>query len=297
MSRINTARLAVILTCFNRVEKTTMCLSEVYDQAIPDFPNLEVFLVDDGSSDGTADAVREQYPDVHLIVGDGSLFWNMGMHRAFGEALAGEFDYYLWLNDDTHLYEGAIAALLNAHEALSTKGESSSIIVPSTKDPDTGEFSYGGYRRGQSIIHNPLKLDLVGPTDTLEQCDTFCGNCVLIPKEVASRVGNISDRYQHRWGDCDYGFRALEKGCKSWIVPGYWAECESNPLADRWRDSSLSFSDRIAELHSLKGLGKQDWYSFTRRHGGLLWPIIWAKPYLDIAIDSLRNSLKLGRPS
>lgn len=293
MSEINNSKIAVILTCFNRVDKTIKCLSELYDQAIPGFPRLEVFLVDDGSTDGTASAVKAQYPAVNLLLGDGSLFWNMGMHKAFGEALKGNYDYYLWLNDDTHLYGGALAALLGAHKELSVQGKDLSIIIPSTKDPISNEFSYGGYRRGPSIINNPLKLDLVGPTGALEPCDTFCGNCVLIPKSVAARVGNISDKYQHRWGDCDYGLRALEQGCCTWIVPGYWADCESNPLADQWRDSSLSFSRRIDELHSLKGLGKQDWRAFTRRHGGILWPVIWLKPYLDIAIGSVRKLIKL----
>ncbi len=48
---------------------------------------LSVYLVDDGSSDGTGDAVRQAYPSVSVIRGDGTLFWNRGMRKAWEDAL------------------------------------------------------------------------------------------------------------------------------------------------------------------------------------------------------------------
>ena len=281
------ARIAVILTCFNRVQKTLFCLSQVFDQARKHALDVTVFLVDDGSTDGTGAAVESDFPAVNVIYGDGSLFWNRGMHKAFGAALedSREFEYYLWLNDDTFLYENCIAELLAAHTELSARGKEKSIIIPSTRDPKTDAFSYGGYRKNPSI--NKISMSLVGETAQLEPCDTFCGNCVLIPAQVAAMVGNINYAYQHRWGDTDYGLRALEQGIQTWIAPGYLADCESNPLADRWRDSSLGFSERIKEVNSLKGLGKNDWFQYTRRHAGWLWPLIWISPYLRIALSAV----------
>ena len=43
----------------------------------------------------------ERHPDVRLLRGNGQLYWNGGMRRAFGEAMAADYDYYLWMNDDT----------------------------------------------------------------------------------------------------------------------------------------------------------------------------------------------------
>ena len=82
-----------MLTCYNRVEKTIKCLEEVFEQANKSKLNLEVILVDDGSTDGTAESVRQKFPQVCVLMGDGTLFWNRGMHLAFGEALKKDFDY------------------------------------------------------------------------------------------------------------------------------------------------------------------------------------------------------------
>ena len=76
--------IAVLLTCFNRRAKTLAALEALFKQdgAGTTFA-LNVFLVDDGSSDGTGDAVRGAFPQVHVIDGTGDLYWNGGMRRAF----------------------------------------------------------------------------------------------------------------------------------------------------------------------------------------------------------------------
>lgn len=282
--------VAVLMTCFNRVQKTLECLDVVFEQLSRDNLNLMVILVDDGSTDGTSDAVKTNFPQAKVLKGNGNLYWNRGMHLAFQSALEMRFDYYFWLNDDTNLHTGAIRRLLDIHQELTEAGDADSIVVGSTRDPVNGKFSYGGYRRRHSLFK--LGLGLVQPSDNLEPCDTFCGNCVLIPRQVADKVGNIDPMYLHRWGDVDYGLRALEHQCHIWIAPGFLADCEDNPGADRWREPRLPLNKKIKQLHSIKGLGKYDWPVFVRRHGGKLWPLIWIQPYLRILYDTLKYAPK-----
>lgn len=75
--------IAIILTVFNRKAKTLRCMSQIQEaldkQAIPF--QLHVYLTDDGSTDGTADALAEQnytFP-LTILKGTGSLYWNGGM--------------------------------------------------------------------------------------------------------------------------------------------------------------------------------------------------------------------------
>ena len=79
-------RIAVLLTCHNRSEKTTACLHSLFQCYLPSDFVLDVFLVDDGSTDGTAELVTEKFPKVIIIHGDGNLFWNRGMHLAWSYA-------------------------------------------------------------------------------------------------------------------------------------------------------------------------------------------------------------------
>ena len=278
--------VAVLMTCHNRVKKTLKCLSALFKQSVCKNIKLDVFLVDDGSTDETGKVVQEEYPEIHIIYGDGNLFWNRGMHRAFGEALKTGFDYYLWLNDDTYLYHESLEKMLETHKTLLQGDGVACIVTASTRDPNTGEFTYGGYQRTSDL--NPMSLQLVPPGECPIRCDTMCGNCVLIPREVADVVGNIDPEYRHRWGDVDYGLRALDKKCQVWIGPGFLADCEGNLNADGWRNKKLSLRQRYKELHSLKGLGKKDWFRFVYIHGGLFWPFIWVRPYLRIIYDTFR---------
>ena len=103
---------AVLLTVFNRKDKTLQCLSQLFDQLPVEDIQIDVFLTDDGCTDGTAEAVENLFPSVHILEGSGDLFWNRGMLMAWKAAAdARDYDAYLWLNDDTFLYEGTLTSL------------------------------------------------------------------------------------------------------------------------------------------------------------------------------------------
>lgn len=129
--------IAVIMTCYNRREKTLESLAGLFTQKLPPEVILTVYLVDDGSTDGTSEGVQEQYPNVKLLKGNGSLFWNGGMRCAFAEAIASDPEFYLWLNDDTVLYPDAIAKALSTYQLLKAQGELLGVVVGSTCDPQT----------------------------------------------------------------------------------------------------------------------------------------------------------------
>ena len=107
--------LAVLITCHNRRAKTIKCLKALFNQADTKNIRIKVFLVDDGSTDKTSNEVMALFPEVVIIQGDGNLFWARGVALAWKESLKSKeiFDYYLWLNDDTFLYNTAIKQLLD----------------------------------------------------------------------------------------------------------------------------------------------------------------------------------------
>ena len=72
-----------------------------------------------------------------------------------------------------------------------------------------------------------------------------------------------------------------------WLASGFVGTCESNPTAERWTDAGLSLKERIQDFHSIKGYGKKDWFFYVKRHGGPLWFLLWAKPYVDMVRVSL----------
>lgn len=275
-------RIAVLLTCHNRRDKTLACLGALFANHLPGSVSLHVFLVDDGCTDGTAVAVREKFPQVKIFEGDGSLYWNGGMRLAFGEALKTGYDYYLWLNDDTILFFDAIARLLATVNELYVKKGKAVIVVGTTVDPQTGQITYGGRRRASRI--RPMRFELVIPKDVPVACDTMNGNCVLIPSGVAVVVGNLDAAFEHTMGDMDYGLRAHQTGFGVWVSPSVIGACPTNPRAGMFLNPELPFPVRLRNILHPKNLPFFQWGIFTRRHAGFLWPIYWFWPYINMAL-------------
>ncbi|MBD1936052.1 glycosyltransferase family 2 protein [Microcoleus sp. FACHB-68] len=288
--------IAVLITCFNRKQKTLASLEALFNQVLPPEVSISVYLVDDASTDGTAEAVRQAYPAVKILHGDGNLFWNGGMRMAFEEAIKEDYDYYLWLNDDTLLEPEAVNVLLTTSHRLASEGDTAAVIAISTRDPETGKFTYGGML--QSRWWHPLNLDPLPPSQEAQPCDTICGNCVLIPRQVVERVGNLDPAFVHYAGDWDYGLRAKQQGCTVWIAPGYLGTCSQNPKPAQRTEAQLR--QELNKVGQPKGLALQDvilqpmeeWKVLTQRHCGLLWPVYWLLPYRRVLWISLLGRLK-----
>ena len=274
--------IAILITCHNRRDTTLTCLSNLTQQTL----SSTVYLVDDGSTDDTSLAVQSQYPDVNILSGSGSLFWGGGMRLAFATALQTGHDYYLWLNDDTYLQTTALETLITLHQQLTEQGIPDAIIIGSTQDPITGKSTYGGAIRTKSWYSN--KLEPVEPTTELQPCDTFFGNCILIPHTVAQKVGNIDPGFIHTLGDLDYGLRAKSLGCSSWVAPGYLATCAQNSVSGSWADTKLPLIQRLKKASQVKGFPLKPWTLFTHRHSGPFWFLYWFLPYIR-AVIGYRN--------
>jgi GT2 family glycosyltransferase len=285
--------IAVLMTCHNRKDKTLASLEALFKQKMPAVFRLEVYLVDDASTDGTAEAVQQAYPEVKIIEGNGSLFWNGGTSLAFAEALKCDRDYYMWLNDDTNLYPEAIEKLVSTASGIAETEELNAVIVGSTCDAETGNLTYGGMVR--SSRWHPLKFKLVQPSEEPQLCHTMNGNCVLIPRFVARRVGNLDPNFVHSIGDIDYGLRVRNQGGSVWVVPGYVGTCQENPSQGTWEDPGLSVSERWQKVIQAKGLPIGEWRLFAQRHAGPLWPFYLALPYLRLGLISVFPALGAKR--
>lgn len=283
--------IAVMLACYNRKEKTLSCLQRLKSQKLPEGFGFEIVLVDDGSTDGTSDAVNAQFPEAVVIRGTGGLYWNQGMRLAWKTALGRrDYDYYLLLNDDTELYDDAIKRLVETEGLLRSRSGKPVIMVGSTADPVDGHHTYGGVARVRNYIG--IRFSLVEPGGEPRACDTFNANCVLISREIAADVGVLSDRFSHAMGDTDYGLRAKEKGYNCWVLPGYIGTCANNATANTWLDAGLTLKERKKLLNSPKGKPPEEWLYFVRRHAGMLWLLAWVQLNMRLYFPQLWKILR-----
>ena len=282
---MNKVQIAVLITCHNKRDTTLRCLGALMGQKLIDDIDLRVYLVDAGCSDGTAQAVREDFPQVNVIIQDESLYWCNGMRLAFAEAIKSGYDYYMWLNNDTMLVCHAVRHLLDtALEIYQLEGRHG-IIVGSTKDPETGQHTYGGVTQTSKL--RPFKFCPVEPSGQPQRCATMNGNCVLVPASVVSIVGNLSSEFTHAIGDTDYGLRARAKGVSIWVAGQYVGTCRRD-CPPEWTNPHISLHKRLEIMRSPKGMPVREWLIFSKRHAGFLWPVHVLSLYLHLLFPKRR---------
>lgn len=244
--------IAILLTVFNRKDYTLRCLQQLFDQQLPEEIAVDIFITDGGSKDGTVEAVRKQFPDVHIQVKDG-VFWNRGMFASWEMAISKQqYDFYLWLNDDTYLYQDCIVKLLHA----STIKENEAIIVGSTVDTTQQQVTYGGRDKNGNLV--PLNGQLA-------EVVHFNGNIVLVPALVYKVLGNLDYYYCHSKGDFDYAIRAHKAGIKIYQIGIVLGECDSHPRIDSWCDSQVSLRKRWKMMHLPNGMPPKEIFHLEKQ--------------------------------
>lgn len=257
--------LAVLITVFNRKEKTLNCLKNLYGQKLPNDVKMFVFLTDDGCTDGTVDAIQKYYPQVNIVKGNGNLYWNRGMYAAWTEAEKKKFDYYLWLNDDTFLFDYAIYRLLHQ----SKQKEDKSIIVGLTVNSERTQITYGPTDIEGRLMN--INIQILGH-DSLIECPSFNGNIVLIPKYVYDIIGKNDPYYHHTLGDIDYGLRAFENGIRSYSYSQPSGICNRNEVTPKWRNPKIPLNKRLKALYmpGWNGHNPKEHARFKKKHFGIM---------------------------
>lgn len=276
--------IAILITCHNRKAKTLACIKTLFELQKPNnIINVDVYLVDDGSTDGTSEAINERFSEVNIIQGNGDLFWNQGMRLAWDTAAkTNDYDFYLWMNDDVILEKDAFIELFDCYtEALKNHNKESIITGSFKKSKLTDEFSYGGRTESGIVI----------PNGKLQQCKYINGNTVLIPKKIYSNLGNLSSDYTHAMGDFDYGLRAVQAGFKNFTTKKYIGICPTNE-DPQWSNPKVPLKKRLELFRSPLGLNFKEYMVFRKKFWKWEWILFAIKAYLKVLFPSLYKTSK-----
>jgi GT2 family glycosyltransferase len=284
--------IAALITCFNRREKTLECIARLKKQQEIDSILLAIYIVDDGSSDGTTDAISIAFPEVHIIQGNGSLYWNGGMRLAWRRAAEVGYDFYLWVNDDSMITSCAISKIVKTYNDLLGNRKTPGAVIGTMVSPRNHRPTYGG-RLSHSRI-NPLNYgSIMEPIDKPLMCDFINGNFTLIPALAVTKIGILSDIFTHSMGDFDYGLRLKEAGLSCWVASGVYGECEVNSESGGCKDNRLKIAKRVEKMRDIRQMPPvKEWLYFVRRHGGPIWPLLWFKGWLRGKVPFLWTLLR-----
>jgi len=197
----------VVIPVHNRKELTRDCLASLQKQ---DSDNHVTIVVDDGSTDGTSEMIRDTFPEVVLLHGHGNLWWigsiNKGIRYALSKCTSD--DYILVLNDDLTVRTDYLSNLIKA----ANKRPSSIIGSVETTKETPNIIKSGGVRVNWKTakwrrLHEGCSLDDFPPGYILE-VSKLTGRGTLFPSKVFREVGLYDEEHFKQCGDPELPSRA-----------------------------------------------------------------------------------------
>lgn len=267
--------ICVVLATYNRVNLTQRILLQLESQ-FPKHVSYSIVVVDGGSSDGTQELIKNEFENVRLIIKNGA-YWNQAMRLGIEFALSKGFTDILLLNDDVDILTEGLGSLLKFAASL----EKLSVVVGRCIDPDSKQTTYGALKRNSRF--SKLNFRLLTGREVIG--DTFNGNCLLIPKSVFLKIGNLSKVFSHSGGDTDFGLRCTKFGIPIVQMPDAFGALAYN---NEWatRNSKLRFDNwRLILLHP-KGIPINEWLYFCLKHGGPLGLLNFIWRYVKITMPN-----------
>lgn len=264
--------VVALMTVRNRKAATVACIRSLLDGA-RGHSIARIVVVDDGSSDGTSDALQQFGEVVQTIPSDGNAYWAGGMRIATKAALEEDADFHLWVNDDANLADDAVDRLL---DVFFSQPEKRAVVTGVMVNPDhETEVSYGGYgRRSRAWYH----FDRLPLSDSVQAAVAANGNLLLIPRKTLETVGGIDPAFTHHYGDWDFTLRASAQGIPVLVAPGSHGTTARNPTKGTAADASMSARDRWRARIGPKGMPPREELLILRRHA-TLWPIQFVRNY------------------
>lgn len=276
--------IAVLITCHNRKEKTLRCLQSLFAAYKPPTMALDVFLVDDGCSDGTPQHVARTFPAVRVISGTGHLFWAGGMRFAYQQAkTTANYEGYLLLNDDVELASDFLKNIETTRAYCHDKYNKGGLYSGATQDKGSGKISYGGNVLIKGMDHPAYQL--VQPSNLPQPCHLTNANVLFVEREVIDAIGFFDAHFIHAFADYDFSLRAYKAGFPVYLAPGISGYC-TDDHGNNW-SSSKNLKDRITYLKSPTGLAYKEYLYYAKTHFPKQLPIIFVKLWAKTLFPSL----------
>ena len=200
----------VIIPVHNRIDYTHQCLSSLSKQDTDDY---SIIIVDDGSTDGTSEMVRREFPQTILLQGDGSLWWVGSINKGIRYVLDNcqPEDYILSLNDDLIVQTNYFSSLRQA-----AKEHSNAIIgsVETTMNsPDvikSGGIAINWKTAKRRVLNKGCRLDQFTSGYSIE-VDRLTGRGTMFPAKMFRAIGLYDEVHFQQCGDPELPVRAKFK--------------------------------------------------------------------------------------
>ena len=271
--------LSIVIVTHNSISPVEKCLRSLKEH--PPGGEYEVIVVDNASSDGTPELIRDSFPFARLIANEDNRGYSKGVNQAFLESTG---RYFLVLNPDIIVKKGSIDELVRFMDANPGAGiAGSKLVFPDGTVQDSCRAFYTikalFLRRtffGKLFPKaKALREHLMSDYDHAEarEVDWIIGACMIVRREAVAEVGLMDERFFLYFEDTDWCYRMKQHGKQVWYVP----QSEMVHLYERSSAKSILSKPFILHILSLMRYYEK-WntvFHFFRRYRGTIKSLVF----------------------
>lgn len=245
----------VIIITFNAMKWVDKCLSCV------DYPQLQVYVVDNGSTDGTPSYIKSHYPSVLLYQSLENLGFGRANNIGLQYAIDHKFDYVYLLNQDAWIFPETIGGMIKIVQKHPEYG----ILSPFQMEANMEHLDLNFKKEVCTWKSAPDLLDnlyLNKNADLISVTAVMAAHW-LISRECLLKVGGFSPTFRHYGEDNNYADRALYWGFKIGIVPSLKAVHDRENRPEKKSDFLYLSYVQILRMLSKPGKNNLSWIGMS----------------------------------
>jgi len=220
----DTQTLSVVILSYNTRETTLNCLRSLFKHS-PTIGELEAVVIDNSSSDGSPEAIEEEFPQVKLIRNSRNRGFAAGCNQGIR---ATDGDVLLLLNSDTLLVDQSLDVMLDFMNRNPDVGIAGGAMIEPNGKPQPSCQPFPSY---QNILFSKKSLlTTIGGfkhkfdeyrrvPDAVTDVDAVAGGFLFTRREVLHDVGLLDERFFFYVEDLDFAKRVSQKGWRVVYVP------------------------------------------------------------------------------
>lgn len=209
LSQIRYPRVSIIILNWNKYKDTSQCIDAVQNN---NYPNYDIFVVDNGSSDDSGEQLARDYPEIEFIFNDRNLGFAAGNNVGIEKAISEGADHVLLLNNDTKPRSNFLFPLVETAESEDRTAAVSGVVYDENGEIQSAGGSY-------SPILYKLNTNTEVSADSAFETQFVTGALMLLTGEFLHRGYRFDEGYFFGREDIDLALTAKRDGWKLIINP------------------------------------------------------------------------------
>lgn len=209
-------KVGILIVNWNGYKLTSACIKSLEKVA---YKNYHIYVVDNGSSDGSPDKIRQEFPLVNLITSTKNLGFSGGNNLGIKKILSSDYKYILLLNNDTEVDPHFLSELIKTALTNPNAGIVGGKIYYYNNPHMIWAAGSSCNLKKATFINRGYHETDVGQFNREEQVDFINGCCMLVDTQAMRKVNGFDDDYFAYVEDVDLNMRIKREGYNVYYNP------------------------------------------------------------------------------